>query len=163
MAITTIRGQITKTQVAIDAADRRSIAARARQRRTRFQRRAVFHWLSSEPPRRSNTKAFEMLPLCATLSHEKSMSPKSESPTRPGTCATDFRLRGGPGQHAQKTHAVYSGMYSRQESPNSGALPKPIAAALSIERSAKWPGALPGPPKRLPRSPGTPRRSARSA
>ena len=86
-------------------------------------------------------KTLEMLPPGATLSHEKGMSPKSENPTGPCTCARNSRLRMGPGQHAQKTHAVYSGMYSRQESPNSGAPRKPIAAALSIRQTAGWPSA----------------------
>ena len=63
------------------------------QRRTRFQRRASLPLAGLRTPRRSNTKASEMLPLSATLSHEKSMSPKSESPTRPCTCARNFRLR----------------------------------------------------------------------
>ena len=97
----------------------------------------------------------EMLPLSARLSHEENMSPKSGNPNRPFTCAKDFRLRRGPGQHAQKTHAVYTGMYSRQESSKSRAPPKPHAAALSIERSDGWPGAPSGPPKRLLPSPGT--------
>ena len=59
-------------------------------------------------------KTQEMLPLSATLSHERRMSPKSGNPTRHCTCAKDCRLCRGPGQHAQKTHAVYSGLYSAE-------------------------------------------------
>ena len=62
-------------------------------------------------------------------------------PNSPLHLRKEFPPRQGPGQHAQKTHTVYSRMYSIQESLNSVAPPNSIAAALSIERSTGWPSA----------------------
>ena len=132
MAITTMRGQTTKTQIALDAADRRSIAARAHATTHPFSTTGSLPLAELKTSRRSNTRALEMLPPSATLSHGKSMSSKSGNPTRSSTCARNLGLRRGPGQHAQKTHAVYSRMYSRQESPKSRAPINTIAAELSI-------------------------------
>ncbi len=63
------------------------------QRRTGFQRRASLPCARLRTPRWSNTKALEMLPPSACLSHEESMSPKSGNQTRPCTCARSFRRR----------------------------------------------------------------------
>ena len=86
-------------------------------------------------PRRSDTKSLKMLPPSATLSHAKSMSPKSENPTRPCTCARKLRLPRGLGQHAKKAHRVQWNVQYAKE-PNVRR-----AAARSIGRSAGWPGA----------------------
>ena len=115
-----MRGPITRTHVALEAAHRRSIAARERANDAPVSNHgSVFHWPWAQNLALEHTKALEMLPPCPTLSHEKRMSPKSGSPTRPCTCATEFRLRRGPGQRRKKRTACTAGctVGKRAQSP----------------------------------------------
>ena len=100
-SITTMGGQITRTHVAFETAHRRSIAARTCATTHPIQDRPVPHWLSSEPRLEQHESLRNVATGCHFVPRKKHVA-ETQKPDSPCTCARNFRLRRGPGQHAKK-------------------------------------------------------------
>ena len=138
-AITTMCGQITKTHCAIDAAVRRSIAARVRAIDAPVVNdESSIDWAQNPAPEQHESPG-NVATQCHFVPRIKHVA-EARKPNSPLHLRKKTAPDQGPGQHAQKKHPVYSRMYSVRKRPTSGGPPESIAT-LSIARSAGWPSA----------------------